>query len=153
MWLVFNQPGCPIRKSWNQRLFAPTPGLSQLITSFFASESQGIHRLPFSYFFIAKIQQLNFIILYELVNIVGLFYLQLTRISGYITYPEFLRSFSIESTSQLHPYLWKLVSLSLQSTESLIFTRLIFVSQLFAKLSYDSLLLYCFVQHVKELFF
>ena len=28
-------------------LFAPNPGFSQLITSFFASESQGIHRLPF----------------------------------------------------------------------------------------------------------
>ena len=27
-------------------LFAPNPGLSQLITSFFASKSQGIHRLP-----------------------------------------------------------------------------------------------------------
>ena len=29
------------------RLFAPNPGLSQLVTSFIASESQGIHRLPF----------------------------------------------------------------------------------------------------------
>ena len=28
-------------------LFAPNPGLSQLITSFVASESLGIHRLPF----------------------------------------------------------------------------------------------------------
>ena len=28
-------------------LFAPNPGFSQLITSFFASESLGIHRLPF----------------------------------------------------------------------------------------------------------
>ena len=34
--------GCPIRKSTDQRLFAPTRCLSQLITSFFASESQGI---------------------------------------------------------------------------------------------------------------
>ena len=39
-------PGCPIRTSRDQGLFAPPPGFSQLITSFFASESQGIHRLP-----------------------------------------------------------------------------------------------------------
>ena len=35
--------GCPIRKSRDLGIFAPTPGLSQLITSFFASES---HRHP-----------------------------------------------------------------------------------------------------------
>ena len=29
-----------------KRLFAPNPGFSQLVTSFFASESLGIHRLP-----------------------------------------------------------------------------------------------------------
>ena len=51
-WQAFNLPGCPIRKSRDQGLFAPTPGLSQLITSFFASESQGIHRLPLLTFFI-----------------------------------------------------------------------------------------------------
>ena len=44
-WLVFNQPGCPIRKSTNQRLCAPPRSLSQLITSFIASASQGIRRL------------------------------------------------------------------------------------------------------------
>ena len=44
--LVFNQPGCPIRKSPDQRLFAPTRSLSQLITSFIASESQGIRHAP-----------------------------------------------------------------------------------------------------------
>ncbi len=38
--------GLPIRISRDQRLFAPPPGFSQLITSFVASESQGIHRLP-----------------------------------------------------------------------------------------------------------
>ena len=37
-------PSCPIRKSPDQRLFAPPRSLSQLITSFFASESQGIPR-------------------------------------------------------------------------------------------------------------
>ncbi len=43
--------GCPIRKSANQRVFAPRRGFSQLITSFFASESQGILYVPLSPFF------------------------------------------------------------------------------------------------------
>ena len=46
----FRRTGCPIRKSQDQWLFAPTPGLSQLITSFIASVSQGIHLAPFSTF-------------------------------------------------------------------------------------------------------
>ena len=45
-WQAFNLPGCPIRTSADQGLFAPPRGFSQLITSFFASESQGIHHLP-----------------------------------------------------------------------------------------------------------
>lgn len=44
---AFYLTGCPIRISGDQRLFAPPPSLSQLITSFIASESLGIHRLPF----------------------------------------------------------------------------------------------------------
>ena len=40
------QAGCPIRKSADQWLFAPTRGLSQLITSFIASVSLGIHHAP-----------------------------------------------------------------------------------------------------------
>ena len=44
-------PGFPIRKSWDHRLFAPPPSLSQLITSFIASQSLGIHRsLLFAFF-------------------------------------------------------------------------------------------------------
>ena len=46
---VFNMSGCPIRKSRGQGSFAPNPGLSQLVTSFFASESQGIHRLHLTF--------------------------------------------------------------------------------------------------------
>ncbi len=42
--------GWPIRKSAGQRVFAPRRGLSQLITSFFASESQGILHVPLSPF-------------------------------------------------------------------------------------------------------
>ena len=38
------QMGCPIRKSPDHGLFAPPRSLSQLITSFVASESQGIPR-------------------------------------------------------------------------------------------------------------
>ena len=47
----FRMTGCPIRKSSDQRLFAPTRSLSQLITSFIASESQGIRHAPLLTFF------------------------------------------------------------------------------------------------------
>ena len=50
-WYVFNIPGCPIRKSADERLFAPTRSLSQLITSFIASESLGIHHTPLIIYF------------------------------------------------------------------------------------------------------
>ena len=43
-------PGCPIRKSTDQFVCADPRSLSQLITSFVASESLGIHRLPLSVF-------------------------------------------------------------------------------------------------------
>ena len=42
--------GCPIRISADQFVFANPRSFSQLITSFFASESQGILRTPFSTF-------------------------------------------------------------------------------------------------------
>ena len=48
----FRMTGCPIRKSSDQRLFAPTRSLSQLITSFIASESQGIRHAPLFTFLI-----------------------------------------------------------------------------------------------------
>ena len=51
-WYLFKVPGCPIRKSVDQRSFAPTRSLSQLITSFIASESQGIRHAPFFTFLI-----------------------------------------------------------------------------------------------------
>ncbi len=47
----YDRMGCPIRISTDQRLFAPPRSLSQLITSFFASESQGILRTPLVTFF------------------------------------------------------------------------------------------------------
>ena len=46
--MPFRHAGCPIRKSADQWSFAPTRGLSQLITSFIASVSQGIHLAPLS---------------------------------------------------------------------------------------------------------
>ena len=42
--------GCPIRRSAGQGSFAPNRGFSQLITSFVASGSQGIHQVPLSPF-------------------------------------------------------------------------------------------------------
>jgi hypothetical protein len=48
---AFNRGGCPIRKSPDYSLFAATRSLSQLITSFFASESLGIlHTLLLTFF-------------------------------------------------------------------------------------------------------
>ncbi len=44
------EPGCPIRISTDLRSCAPPRGFSQLTTSFFASESLGIHRMPLSRF-------------------------------------------------------------------------------------------------------
>ena len=44
----FAATGCPIRRSAGQGSFAPNRGFSQLITSFLASKSLGIHHVPFS---------------------------------------------------------------------------------------------------------
>jgi hypothetical protein len=44
---ITGQVGCPIRRSWDQRVLSPPPGLSQSATSFIASYRQGIHRTPF----------------------------------------------------------------------------------------------------------
>ena len=51
-YTAFNCVGCPIRKSSDQSLFAASRSLSQLITSFFASESQGIRHAPLLTFFL-----------------------------------------------------------------------------------------------------
>ena len=42
------QVGCPIRRSRDQRVLSPPPGLSQSATSFIASCCQGIHQTPLS---------------------------------------------------------------------------------------------------------
>ena len=41
------QPGSPIRTSTGQRICAPHRSFSQLVTSFFGSQCQGIHLMPF----------------------------------------------------------------------------------------------------------
>ncbi len=51
--------GCPIRKSTDQGIFAPTRSLSQLITSFVASESPGILHVPFSPFSLTLVQSVE----------------------------------------------------------------------------------------------
>ena len=45
-YYIFNIVGFPIRKSADQKLFAPPHSLSQRITSFIASQRQGIHQMP-----------------------------------------------------------------------------------------------------------
>ena len=54
-YLIFNQVGCPIRKSADQFICADPRSLSQLITSFFASESLGILHTPLLTFFLALV--------------------------------------------------------------------------------------------------
>ena len=49
---LFKVTGCPIRRFTDQGVFAPPRDLSQLITSFIASESQGIRHAPFPTFLI-----------------------------------------------------------------------------------------------------
>ena len=53
MMAASGPPGCPIRRSADQRPFAPTRGFSQLTTSFFASVSLGIHHAPLLSFFLS----------------------------------------------------------------------------------------------------
>jgi hypothetical protein len=57
--LVFNQPGFPIRTSTDQRLFATPRSFSQLTTSFVASESLGIPRMPFFCFLLDTLNRLR----------------------------------------------------------------------------------------------
>ena len=53
MYYVFNIVGCPIRISTDQFVCANPRSFSQLITSFFASESLGIPRAPLiTYFYL-----------------------------------------------------------------------------------------------------
>ena len=51
---AFCMAGSPIRTSADLRPFAPTRGFSQLVTSFVASESQGIPRTPLIDFLVSS---------------------------------------------------------------------------------------------------
>ena len=53
-YLSSSQAGFPIRISPDRRLFAPPRSFSQLVTSFFASESLGIPRTPFLNFLVSS---------------------------------------------------------------------------------------------------
>ena len=57
--------GCPIRKSPGQGLFAPHRSLSQLVTSFFASESLGIPRTLLLDFLVSSFNCKRFFYLYR----------------------------------------------------------------------------------------
>ena len=50
-YLPFRQMGCPIRTSMDQGLLAAPHGFSQLVASFIASVSLGIHHAPLHDFF------------------------------------------------------------------------------------------------------
>ena len=63
-YYVFNIVGCPIRISTDQFVCADPRSFSQLITSFIASESQGIPRVPFLTFFFIVGCKANFINFY-----------------------------------------------------------------------------------------
>ena len=54
MMAASGPPGCPIRRSADQRPFAPTRGFSQLTTSFIASVSLGIHHAPLLSFSLSR---------------------------------------------------------------------------------------------------
>ena len=49
---AYSVMGCPIRVSADQFVFANPRSFSQLVTPFFASESQGILRTPLVTFFV-----------------------------------------------------------------------------------------------------
>ena len=72
---VFHMTGSPIRTSADLRPFAPPRGFSQLVTSFFASESQGIPRTPFLDFLVSSFNCKRFIRL-----ILGFFLFQVRSI-------------------------------------------------------------------------
>ena len=86
--VFYPRMGCPIRISTDLWLFAPPRGFSQLITSFFASESLGIPRTPLLTFFSSL-----FIYSYS-------FFFSLVIDSFF---PACQRTFTLASASQLAP--------------------------------------------------
>ena len=59
VWCGRAAPGCPIRTSADQVVFADPRSFSQLITSFLASESQGILHMPFFAFFLSLLLEFS----------------------------------------------------------------------------------------------
>ena len=74
-YYIFNIVGCPIRISADQPVCASPRSFSQLITSFFASESLGIPHTPLlsllyfcSIYFYIFLSKINFLILVSLLS-------------------------------------------------------------------------------------
>ncbi len=65
--------GFPIRKSSDQRVFAPPRRLSQRITSFIACACQGIHQLPLRHLIIliANAHQFDHLPIQKVVQLIG----------------------------------------------------------------------------------
>ena len=59
-YYIFNIVGFPIRKSTGHKMCAPHRSLSQLITSFIASESLGIRHTPLSTFVLITIKFIQY---------------------------------------------------------------------------------------------
>ncbi len=68
----FKWIGFPIRKSADQFIFANPRSLSQLITSFIASESQGIPRVPFlTFFYHYRFCSIRYVFIIDRFSVVG----------------------------------------------------------------------------------
>ena len=84
--------GFPIRKSVSQRVFAPTRSLSQLITSFIASES---HRHPpcalvrFSCIFRLNVKPSSFLLCLLDSRLISLCIVDVTRFHSFPRFPVF----------------------------------------------------------------
>lgn len=83
--------GCPIRVSADGFVFANTRSLSQLVTPFFASESQGILRTPLVTFFSRILVLILFISL--LVSSYFLWFDSLCNNLHYYTFPNMPKNF------------------------------------------------------------
>ena len=104
--------GCPIRKSTLHRIFAPKRGLSQLVTSFVASESQGILHVPFSpflFFFRGKSPLIILVFFAVIANIPSACEVLICLVDVLFLFNRFARDYR---ASQVH-FFWRLLLLSL----------------------------------------
>ena len=88
--------GCPIRISADRKLFAPPRSFSQLVTSFFASESPGIHHTPFT---ISSYLILLYFYTFPIYPVLQPD-IQVSRFSSFFIFPACQRSLSLTLLSQ-----------------------------------------------------